>query len=476
MSYKEVFKTENRPFPKDFIFGTASAACQIEGAAKDDGKGEGIWDALYKNHVIHNDNVSDSTDHYHHYKEDVQIMKEMGIKAYRFSISWPRVEPEEGKINEAGLQFYKNLVDELVNAGIEPYVTLYHWNLPMWLHEKGGFLSEEIVPAFEKFTKVIVDALSDKVSNWMTFNEPACFLGLGYFNGEHAPFESCENFTYASKKLRLETLTRNTLLAHGKMVRVIRENAKKTPTVGIVVNSDVSMPLDMGEDSEYGRKEYRGAFPGATYDASDAAIEKAYEKTFSENLDPSSQYWCANWFLDPIFLKKVPKGYEGYLSEEDLEIIGTPIDFLGYNCYNSVDYYDKDEYIGFNGMPRNACGWPITPDVLYWITKFFYKRYNMPVIMTENGMALRDFPHADGKVHDFDRIDYLKKYMSGLLKSIEEGTPVLGYFYWSILDNFEWALGYDMRFGLVYVDYITKKRIRKDSSYWYEDVIKNNAL
>ena len=435
-------------FSKDFLWGAASAAHQVEGAYLEDGKGPGIWDSLAEGHVKHSENGNVACDHYHRYKEDVALMKEMGLKAYRFSVSWPRIMPEEGVVNPKGVQFYQSLVAELVAAGIEPMCTLFHWNLPMWLHEKGGWAYEGISDAFEAYTQVVVDALSDKVSYWMTLNEPACFIGLGYITGSHAPFQSL----LQDKQAMMETLpalTRNTLLAHGKAARVIRAHAKLAPKIGLALNASVYTPNENQNEAQ------------------------ARARTYSmERMVFSACMW-----MEPILNGALPEILESVVSAAELAIIHQPLDFFGLNSYYADDYEDST---GFNplvypGMPRTATGWPITPDVLYWGAKFFYEKYGLPILITENGMAAYDFVMSDGKVHDPQRIEFIKGYVGGLKRAAEEGIPVLGYTYWSVMDNFEWAEGYDMRFGLIYVNYRTGERTLKDSAYWYAKLIESNG-
>lgn len=439
-------------FPQQFLWGAASSAYQIEGACAEDGKGPGIWDSLSDGHVAHNENGNIACDHYHRYKEDVALMKEIGLKAYRFSISWPRIMPTPGVINEKGIAFYRNLVQELTNAGIEPMCTLFHWNLPMWVHEKGGWHNEEISDDFASYVKIVIDALSDKVRYWMTVNEPACFIGNGYIAGNHAPYESMLDKPLPEMMKGASTLTRNVLLSHGKAVQCIRTHAKLTPKIGMALNGNLNLPRTDAPDD----------------------IEAARQTTFSAQ----GGFVAIDWWADAPILGIVPDCLQEVLSPEDMQIIHQPLDFFGYNCYNSNDY---DEYTGPNpavypGMPRTSMGWAITPDALYWAARFFTERYRLPILITENGMANVDFIMSDGKVHDPQRIEYMKAYLTGLQKATKEGIPVLGYLYWSILDNFEWAEGYDKRFGLVYVDYLTQERTRKDSSYWYAELIARNSL
>lgn len=429
-------------FPKDFLWGSASAAYQIEGAYDEDGKAPGIWDALSEGHVKYNENGNTACDHYHRYKEDVAIMKELGMKSYRFSVSWPRVMSAKGVVNEKGLEFYKNLVNELVAAGIEPLVTLFHWNLPMWMYEMGGWRTEQVAEEFAEYTKVVVEALSDKVRYWMTINEPQLFAGTGHVDGNHAPFvKEPENFN---------TITRNIMLSHGRAVQTIREYTKQSCKIGMAPTGGCFLPKsDSPED-----------------------VEDARYRTY-EGEGPNGNIWWA----DPIVLGKVPEGLKDTLSEADLAIIHQPLDFYGFNIYTANQYWDdgKENPYVYDGQPRTSFDWVIAPRCLYYAPKFHYERYGLPILITENGMANSDFVMLDGKVHDPQRIDFIHRYLRELKRAVDEGVPVIGYQYWSILDNFEWAEGYERRFGLVYVDYRTKERTIKDSAYFYADVIKTNG-
>ena len=439
-------------FSKDFLWGAASAAYQVEGAYLDDGKGLGIWDALSDGHILHGDTGNVACDHYHRYKEDVAIMKKMGLKAYRFSVSWPRIQPEEGKVNEKGVAFYQDLVQELLDAGIKPMCTLFHWNLPMWLHEKGGWRNSDIGKYFAEYVKIVVDALSDKVSCWMTVNEPLCFILLGYLTGKHAPFETAPD--QAAFDAELPPLTRNMLVAHGLAVKTIRQHARLKPEVGMALNAGINLP----------------------WQETDEEIETARAKTFADEAGPGS----LRWWADPMILGTAPDKLSAAISLADWEIIHQPLDFIGYNCYYaSVENDSRPDGSAnpfvYPGQPRTSMGWPITPDALYWAARFFTERYSLPLLITENGMANNDLVMADGKVHDPQRIDYLKGYLHGLKRAADEGYPLMGYLYWSILDNFEWTEGYDKRFGLVYVDYRTQKRTMKDAAFWYAETIAENG-
>ena len=434
-------------FPNGFMWGAASAAYQVEGAYNEDGKGMGIWDALSAGHVIHGDNGNVACDHYHRFREDVAQMKRLGLKSYRFSVSWPRVMPAPGVVNEKGLRFYSDLVDELLSAGIEPMCTVFHWNLPMWLHEKGGWHNEETAEAMGELAALLADRLSDRVRWWMTVNEPACVVGLGYMMGNHAPFETAAGMSEEEAEARVAQLTRNVLLAHGKAVQALREHARQPLQIGLALNGGVTTPMGDGMD----------------------AIEKAHAATLSDE-----GVFQVPWWADPAILGKLPAGLKPYVSDEDLAVIHQELDFFGFNCYYSSNYND---FLGPNpnvvpGMPRTAMGWAITPEALYWAPRFFCDRYGLPFLITENGMANIDFVMRDGKVHDPQRIEYMRAYIDCLERASDEGYPILGYCYWSLMDNFEWAEGYDKRFGLVHVDYQTQKRTLKDSALWYADRIR----
>ena len=431
-------------FSKDFFWGAASAAHQVEGAYLEDGKTLNIWDALVKGHVENGDDGKVACDHYHRYKEDVALMKKIGLKSYRFSISWARIFPDDsGKVNEKGMQFYKNLVDELIKAGIEPMCTLYHWDLPMWVHEKGGWEKEENVAYFVQYAEACVKALSDKITYWLTFNEPECFIPAGYESGVHAPFLQKPDEV-------VKAVTRNVMLAHGKAVMKMREVAKRPIKISTAQAACVTSPVNETPEE----------------------IEKARVSTF----ETPRPCFCS-WWADPVYLGKRQVGTD-YLSDEDLKIINQPLDFYAFNMYNADGYgaapFESNPR-AYTGFPRTAMDWVITPECLYWGARFCYERYGLPIMITENGMANIDFMMLDNKVHDPQRIDYVHRHLLGLSRATDEGVPVIGYQYWSIMDNFEWAKGYNRRFGLIYVDYPTGERTLKDSAYFYAEVIKNNG-
>ena len=444
-------------FPKDFIWGAATAAYQIEGAFNEDGKGLNIWDvySAFKGNTKYNETGNVADDHYHRVDEDIAIMKEIGIKAYRFSINWTRVLPDGiGRVNEKGLAFYSDLVDKLIAAGIEPLVTLYHWDYPYELHKKGAWLNNESSDWFLEYTKVVVDALSDRVSYWITINEPQCVLGCGFYGGYHAPFEHAQTRD-------LLIMGKNILLSHGKAANYIRNNAKKEPKISFAPIGPSYIPTDESEE----------------------AIEEARKLTFStdgEGFAFSLSYWS-----DPVYLGRYPQElYDDFgelvpeFTEDEWKLVTEPLDFYGTNIYYAQDgNVSPEEYprTRYQGSPETHIGWPLTPEVMYWSSKFLYERYKKPIMITENGMAEHDWVALDGKVHDTYRIDYTHRYLREYKRAFEDGIPLLGYFHWSLLDNYEWNLGYTQRFGLVYVDYTTLKRTIKDSAYWYRDVIAANG-
>ena len=430
-------------FSKDVLWGAAAASAQIEGGWKDGGRTPIIWDMATKKQVKHGETCHTACDHYHRWKEDVALMKEMGLKSYRFSISWSRVIPEEGKVNPEGLKFYSDLVDELLANGIEPLVTIFHWDLPMWVYKKGGWLSEGIVPLFREYTKVVVEALSDRVKWWMTINEPGCFIMNGYMQGAHAPFKH--------DYLALSRLSRNCMLAHAASVKAIRQYAKQPVKVGIAFSTGAWVPEN----------------------ETPAEIEKARKLSVEEG----NGLMGNRWWMDPMLAGKPVRAYGIYASHErDMAEIAQPLDFIGLNIYTSFNYADW----GSNqrpapGTPRNALGWVIDERCMYWNVRFIYERYKLPIMITENGLAAHDMVSLDGKVHDPKRTDFMKRYLGQLKRAANEGIPLLGYQHWSVMDNFEWAEGYDPRFGLVYVDFTTGKRIIKDSAWEYKHIIETNG-
>ena len=427
-------------FPKEFLWGAASASAQVEGAWNEDGKCPSIWDVAGK-HIKNVDTCHDACDHYHRYKEDVALMKELGLGSYRFSVSMCRVMPEEGKINPKGLEFYKNLVFELRKAGIEPLVTLYHWDLPVWAQEKGGWKNAKIVDWYLQYAEAVVNALSGDVRYWMTFNEPQMFLNFGYLTGAHAPFIEDDP--------EYKSAVRNFLLSHGKAVTLIRRIAKTAPKIGIAMASVTYIP-----DCE-----------------DEAGLRCAAFNSFEH---PEGESYNGI-FMDPIGLGRASQMMREALSPEDLEIISAPLDFVGVNVYQSSNRVINDEAYHSESRPKTMLDWVVDPHCLYWTIRHYWERYHIPVMVTENGMANPDTVGADGMVHDMIRCDFIDEFLAGVKRAAEEGIPVLGYQHWSIMDNFEWCEGYAPRFGLIHVDYATQKRTVKDSGWHYADIIKNNG-
>lgn len=457
------------PFPADFTWGAAAAAFQIEGAATTDGKGLSVWDMMCRQpgRVFDGHTGDIACDHYHRYAEDVGILSEIGAKAYRLSVSWPRVIPAgTGAVNEAGLAFYDRLIDELLAKGVQPWVTLFHWDFPYDLYCRGGWLNRDSVEWFADYTALVVDRLSDRVSHWITLNEPQCFIGLGHYQGVHAPGDKVG----VAEMLRAG---HHALLAHGRAVQVIRARAKTPPLVGWAPVGGPSMPVDASNPAEveFAR---RTTFAMGTHDPAKPRAEDGC-------------FWNTAWWSDPVVLGHYPEdGWAGYgkavpeIRAGDLETISQPLDFYGVNIYSGSYVRPKAdgtaEYVTFPpGNPRTALKWPVTPEALYWGPRFLHERYKLPIVITENGLSGADWVGLDGRVHDGHRIDFLQRYLRELGRAIADGVEVRGYFQWSILDNFEWAEGYKERFGLVHVDYETQKRTLKDSAYWYRDMIASNG-
>ncbi len=440
---------------KDFEWGVATAAYQIEGG-REDGKGDSIWDVFSheKGRINNDDNGDIACDHYHRYKEDVALMADLGVTAYRFSIAWSRILPcGIGKVNEKGLRFYDDLINELLRRNIKPYITLYHWDLPQALFEKGGWLNPESPEWFAYYAGVVGKRYGDRVKDYFTINEPQCVLS-GMKNTDQAP-----GLNYSLKD-RLNA-AHNLLKAHGAAVVALRKTVGNV-RVGYAPCGWVMCPKDNGaEEIEKARKVYFGLWKN----------------------DPTS---CVAFFSDPVFLGDYPKEYyEWYsdimpnITDDDRKLISQPLDYYGQNIYSGtlIDIAPDGSMI-WEGYPSGHAvthmDWDIVPEALYWGPKFLYERYKVPVIITENGMASPDYICRDGKIHDSYRTDYIQSYINELKRAQSDGVDVKGYFYWSFMDNFEWQKGYSRRFGLVYVDYPTQKRIPKDSFYEYRKIILDN--
>lgn len=447
-------------FAKDFVWGAATSSYQIEGTGRDSGKGQNIWDVFTKEpgRVYEGHTGDIACDHYHRFREDVAYMKELGLKGYRFSIDWSRVLPEgTGKVNEKGIDFYNALIDELLEQGIEPYITLYHWELPYEIYKRGGWMNPEIVEWFGQYARLVAERFSDRVKYFFTLNEPQCFVGLGFLQGCHAPGVK------APLRDTFE-MAHNALKAHGRAVQMLRAYGKQNVQIGYAPTSGMCYP----------EKE------------TPKDIEAARKALFALPDDLSNWTWNVSWWSDPVILGKYPeegmKKYEKYLpviTDEDMKLISQPIDFYGQNIYNGrcirMGTDGRPEEVRRPaGFPKTATNWPVTPEALYWGPKFLYERYRKPIYITENGMACHDTVSQDGKVHDPNRIDFLARYLKNLKRAAEE-IDIRGYFQWSLMDNFEWDKGYAERFGIIYVDFETQERLWKDSAYWYRDLIRRNG-
>lgn len=465
-------------FRDDFVWGSATASFQVEGAWNEDGKQPSIWDVFCHEgkHIADSSSGDVACDHYHRYKADVALMAELGLKAYRFSITWTRIFTFDGVTeggeacyheNQAGIAFYSNLIDELLAHGIEPYVTLYHWDLPLALQRQGGWLNRAITNWFADYARVCAKYFGERVKHFTTFNEPSVFVGCGYMLGTHAPGSKLDTSD-------LLTVWHNVLLAHGKAVRAIRKAAPSCK-IGITLASSPVIPTLDGKPV---------SLTAATraLQGSDSVVTEARDRYFYCGID--NFMWAESAWVDPIALGRYPEGLmkachaqDGetvavVFSAEDLAVISSPIDFIGLNIYTG-------RYLGEEKAPQGCAhtdmGWRITPEALSWGPAFFYDRYKKPIYITENGMACQDWISSDSAVHDSARIDFLHRYLLALRDAADAGCDIRGYFQWSFLDNFEWAEGYTKRFGMVYCDYQTCERTPKDSAAWYSQVIKANG-
>lgn len=445
-------------FPKAFVWGVAAAAYQIEGAAHEDGRGDSIWDVYCRTpgNVWSNQSGDIACDHYHRYQEDVGLIRQIGAKAYRLSLSWPRIIPQGvGPANEKGLDFYSRLIDALLAANITPYVTLFHWDYPQALYERGGWLNRDSAEWFADYVALVMDRLSDRVTHWMTLNEPQVFIKFGHGDAHNAP----------GLKLPLKDqlqIAHHVLLAHGRAVQTIRARCKKPAQVGWA-------PVCV-----------------TRYPASNAAADVEAARTATCEVT-QRDLWNNAWFNDPVFLGHYPQsGLDLYGSDaprfdpQDLAIIRQPLDFLGVNIYEGQPVRAGDDGKPVNcdrpvGHALTAFRWPVEPESLYWGPRFMHERYKTPIYITENGLSNVDWVALDGKVHDPQRIDFTHRYLLALRRACSDGVDVRGYFHWSLMDNFEWSQGYKERFGLVYVDYPTQRRMLKDSAHWYRGVIESNG-
>jgi len=436
----------SRDFPRDFVWGAATAAYQIEGAVNEDGRGESVWDRFCATpgKVRNGETGAVACDFYHRYRDDIALMRELGLDAFRFSVAWPRVLPEgRGRVNEKGLDFYDRLVDELLGNGIEPYVTLFHWDTPQALEDEGGWPARATVDAFVEYVAAVAGRLGDRVRHWITHNEPWVVAWVGHAWGHHAPGRTSDAAALAT--------AHHLLLSHGRAVAVLRELSPQSE-VGITLNLDHPY--------------------AASDDADDVAAARWVDGLHNR------------WFLDPVFRGEYPAdmldAWERSMpavEDGDLRAIATPIDFLGVNNYTSplvaADANGgRSRILHRSNVDRTDMGWDVVPDGLHDLLVRLQHDYAPPAVyVTENGAAYADVRGHDGNVRDPERQAYLAEYIDAARRALEAGVALRGYFTWSLLDNFEWAWGYWKRFGLVYVDYSTLERIPKGSFYWYRDFI-----
>ncbi|WP_182111821.1 GH1 family beta-glucosidase [Actinotalea sp. JY-7876] len=463
--------------PRGFVWGAATAAFQIEGASTADGRTDSIWDTFCRvpGAVANGDTGEVACDHYHRWPQDIALMTELGLGAYRFSTAWPRIMPEPGRVEQRGIDFYSRLVDGLLEAGVTPWLTLYHWDMPQWLEDRGGWTSREVVDHFTEYSMVLHSALGDRVRQWTTLNEPWCSAFLGYAGGQHAPGRQEPQAAVST--------AHHLLLAHGHVIREIRA-VDPTASLGITLNFTVTDPVDPSDEADV-----RAA---------------ALVETMQNRL-----------FVEPVVLGAYPQdavdafaavGTELPVRDGDLEVIATPIDFLGVNYYNGMAITGHQPapetvvpagappertvsnpsvgvvgaYPVARGLPRTAMDWEVQPDGLERLLIGLHKDYTgpagIPLYVTENGSAFEDEVGPDGTVHDVERTDYLVEHLAALGRAVEAGADVRGYFAWSLLDNFEWAFGYDKRFGIVHVDFETLERTPKTSARVYASAIATGTV
>ncbi|GGS48913.1 beta-glucosidase [Planobispora rosea] len=455
-------------FPTDFVWGAATSAYQIEGAVTDDGRGTSIWDTFVRQpgRVVNGENADVAIDHYHRYRDDVALMAELGLGAYRFSISWPRVQPDgSGPINAKGLDFYRRLVDELLAKGIDPWVTLYHWDLPQALEDAGGWPSRDTAHRFAEYAALVHDALGDRVRNWSTVNEPWCAAFLGYASGEHAPGRR--------EPAQAMFAAHHLLLAHGLAVQAMRAQGRNT-RIGGCVNLYAISPQT----------------------GSEADLDAARRIDGLQN----------RFFLDALLKGRYPEdvltdlgSMAGFAQEGDLALISAPLDMLLINYYSRFTVsgvpggaasaaaaptdagspWVGSEHVSFvnGGRPVTAMGWEIDDSGLEEILLRLAREYpRVPLVISENGAAFDDVMTGDGTVSDPERLAYIDAHLRTCHAAIEAGVPLQGYFAWSLMDNFEWAWGYGKRFGLIHVDYETQRRVPKESALWYAETIRRGGL
>lgn len=457
-------------FPAGFVWGAATSAYQIEGAVTAGGRGPSIWDRFVTQpgRILNDEHADVAVDHYHRYRDDVKLMAELGLTAYRFSVSWPRIQPDgKGGVNQEGLDFYRRLTDELLANGIDPWLTLYHWDLPQALEDEGGWPARDTALRFADYAAIMHDALGDRVKNWSTVNEPWCAAFLGYASGEHAPGRR--------EPAQAIRAAHHLTLAHGLSVQAMRAQGRDTVIGGCVNLYAITPETDSEADLDAARRidGLQNRF------FLDALLRGSYPADVLEDLSAVTDL--------------------GFIQDGDLATIAAPLDLLMVNYYSrftvsgtpggaasaaaaptdSGSPWVGSEHVSFvnGGRPVTSMGWEIDDsgllDILTWIAREYPP---IPMVISENGAAFDDVLTADDSVHDAGRVAYIDAHLSACHAAIEKGVLLRGYFAWSLMDNFEWAWGYDKRFGLVYVDRDNLRRIPKDSALWYSRTIRAGGL
>jgi beta-glucosidase len=451
-------------FPTDFIWGAATSSYQIEGAAQEDGRGASIWDTFSKTpgKVANGDTGDIANDHYHRYPQDIGLMKEIGLQGYRFSFAWPRMFPQgDGVREERGFDFYDRLIDSVLEAGIEPLATLYHWDLPQALEDRGGWVHRDIVSRFADYSTAVVERFGDRVKKFTPINEPWVVAWLGYGIGIHAPGVKNRASAFAA--------AHHTVMAHAASTNAMRA-VRSDILTGPVLNQANYVPDDMND-----------SFQAHTADILDAVQNRFWMDAFMYGSYPE------------ILLKEFGTELSAVIKEGDLQAATVKNDFIGINFYFDSrvgpEVHGLDQWHSISSLfgaasdetprgPLTDMGWPLTPEGLENLLVRWHKEHGdkLPdLYITENGVAYGDGPDTEGQIKDLRRIDYLRTHLKAVSKAIDLGAPVKGYYQWSLMDNFEWALGYEKRFGIIYVDFDTQERIIKDSGLWYRDQIRNNG-
>jgi beta-glucosidase len=475
-------------FPEGFSWGTATAAYQIEGAARMDGRGLSVWDTFSRvpGNVQRGDTGDIACDSYHRYREDVALMASLGVNAYRFSISWPRVVPGgRGAVNQKGLDYYRALLDELGEHGIAPAATLYHWDLPQELQDEGGWAVRSTAQRFADYAATVAEALGDRVARWITVNEPQVVASHGYRTGEHAPG--------VRDAAQAAAATHHLLLGHGLAAQALRDRSANGAQVGITL--DLHPIRTVGPDQPDGNGP-GAAGPGRPDDAGPDSPDALQQARLIRDAELNGLY------LEPVLHGRYPAQArdimlppDSLVADGDMEIIGQPIDFLGINYYaphylRAGDPTDlrRSERPVLGGMPgvveyapdwldRTAMGWLVDPDRLYELLVGLSKQApGLPLYITENGCAAEDYVNPLGEVNDSERVSYLHHHLEAAARAIRDGASLAGYYVWSLLDNFEWGWGYQKRFGIVFVDFGTQRRIPKSSARFYSEVVRANAV